>query len=78
MSAPPNESHTGVAAWSALMDPDFCALPTSQRDLYIEPDSSVVPGSEQGATLSAGAAVSLPRPIFLADEADELEGSGHD
>jgi hypothetical protein len=41
--------------------------------------SSAAPEPEPGAVVSsAGVAVSLPRPIFLRDDPDLLEGSSHD
>ena len=74
-----------ASAWSSLMDPELVGLLLTPGYLAVLPGctfapsvSSVVPGSEQGATFSAGVAVSLPRPIFLADEPDLLEGSSHD
>jgi hypothetical protein len=75
----PNEpTCTGVAAWASLMDPDLCSVAHVQPRLYLSPGSLPAPVSEQGAASSAGVAVSLPRPIFLADDPDLLEGSGHE
>lgn len=64
-------------AWESLMDPAYRVQASATTTT--EQASSAAPGSEQGAVFkSAGVAVSLPRPIFLMDEPDQLEGSGHE
>lgn len=72
-----------AAPWAALMDPELVQLRPGYVLLqppgftFLQVSSCVAPVSER-PTLSAGVAVSPPRPTFLLDEPDDMEGSSHD